>query len=218
SLWAGSKVHRTLWLLLASAGVRVQTAADVALHVHAPIDDWAGVLRRFVENTDASVLAMYAEDKLHARVTDGEKFDVFLPGELWRRSFVRDRLDVENAVRIARRILSDASVVVAPSDAPRLTAAVVSIPDIERWAEAIAAMPAASPLPTRIALVPSEAHAHALRAELARRVPCALAGTRFLTAAAAARAVLDGAGVSYAAGEEQRRQLRLRKLFRARPS
>lgn len=218
SLWAGSKMHRALSLLFASAGLRIEAIADVALHVHAPIDNWSGVLRRFVENPDASTLAAYAEDKLHARVIDGEKFDVFVPGELWRRSFVRDRLDVESAVRVARRILSEAALLSRSNEPPRLAATVVSIPDVERWADAIAAMPAPSPLPARIVLVPSEAHAHALRSELATRAPRALAGTRFFTAAAAARAVLDAAGTAYSLGEEQRRPLRLRKLFRSQPS
>ncbi|MEO7734926.1 MAG: PD-(D/E)XK nuclease family protein, partial [Kofleriaceae bacterium] len=92
---------------------------------------------------------------------------------------------------------------------------VVSIPTIARWANEIAALDAPGPLPRRIALVPSEAHAHALRVELVARAPHALVGTRFFTAAAAARAVLDSAGVVYRIGEEGRRPLRLRARFRA---
>jgi PD-(D/E)XK nuclease superfamily len=92
---------------------------------------------------------------------------------------------------------------------------VVSIPSLARWADEIAGLDAAGPLPRRIALVPSEAHAHALRVELVARAPRALVGTQFFTAAAAARAVLDSAGVAYRIGEEARRPLRLRKRFRA---
>ena len=95
---------------------------------------------------------------------------------------------------------------------------IVSIPSIARWADAVIALDARGSLPTRIVLVPSEAQAHALRVELVVRGPQALAGTRFFTAAAAARAVLDGAGSAYRIGEEARRRLRLRKLFRARPA
>ena len=94
---------------------------------------------------------------------------------------------------------------------------IISISSIVRWADAVIALDARGPLPIRTVLVPSEAHAHALRVELVVRGPQALAGTRFFTAAAAARAVLDSAGVRYRIGEEARRPLRLRKLFRARP-
>lgn len=94
---------------------------------------------------------------------------------------------------------------------------IVSISSIARWADAVLALDARGPLPARVVLVPSEGHAHALRVELVARGPQALAGTRFFTAAAAARAVLDSAGVAYRIGEEVRRPLRLRKLFRARP-
>ena len=93
----------------------------------------------------------------------------------------------------------------------------ISISSIARWADAVIALDARGPLPTRVVLVPSEAHAHSLRVELVARGPQALAGTRFFTAAAAARAVLDSAGVAYRIGEEARRPLRLRKLFRTRP-
>jgi hypothetical protein len=95
---------------------------------------------------------------------------------------------------------------------------IVSIANIACWAEAVIALEARGPLPTRIVLVPSEAHAHALRVELVAHGPQALAGTRFFTAAAAARAVLDSAGVAYRIGEEARRPLRLRKVFRGRPA
>jgi hypothetical protein len=93
----------------------------------------------------------------------------------------------------------------------------MSMSGIARWAEAVIALDARGPLSTRIVLVPSEAHAHALRVELVARAPQVLAGTRFFTAAAAARAVLDSAGIAYRIGEEVRRPLRLRTLFHARP-
>ncbi len=96
-----------------------------------------------------------------------------------------------------------------------MSATIVSIADLGGWADAVVALDARGPLPTRLVLVPSEAHAHALRIELVTRAPYALAGTRFLTAAAAARAVLESAGIPYQIGEEARRALRLRKLFRA---
>jgi PD-(D/E)XK nuclease superfamily protein len=95
---------------------------------------------------------------------------------------------------------------------------VVSISGIARWADAVIALDARGALPARVVLVPSEAHAHALRVELVTRGPRALAGTWFFTIAAAARAVLDNVGIAYRIGEEVRRPLRLRKVFRARPA
>lgn len=91
---------------------------------------------------------------------------------------------------------------------------VATIPDLRSWADAVIASPTARPFPSRVVLVPGEPHAHALRRELVHRAPDALIGTRFLTAPAAARAVLDAAGVPYRVNEEERRRLRMRKLFR----
>jgi len=83
------------------------------------------------------------------------------------------------------------------------------------WADAIAALPAAGPLPSRTVLVPSERHAHALRRTLSRtgRAP-ALAGTRFLGPLTAAMEVLGTAGVPFTPGEDALRPARLLALFR----
>jgi len=93
-------------------------------------------------------------------------------------------------------------------------AGVATIPNLGAWAEAIVDLPVSQPLPSRLILVPDEDHAHALRVELVQRAPHALLGTRFLTAAAAARMVLASASITYRVGEEERRRLRLRRLFR----
>lgn len=82
-------------------------------------------------------------------------------------------------------------------------------------ARAVAALPAEGPLPQRTVLVGSERHAHALRRELARRGDGpVLAGTRLVSPAVAAAAVLEAAGVRYAGGEEALRPARLLGLFR----
>jgi hypothetical protein len=94
----------------------------------------------------------------------------------------------------------------------------VAILDPARWADEIAALDAGGPLPRRLALVPSEPHAHALRVELLARAPGALVGTQFLTATAAAAAVLDHVGAAYRLGEEVRRPLRIRAFLRGSPS
>lgn len=94
---------------------------------------------------------------------------------------------------------------------------VVSIADLRMWADAIVALGAVDELPERTVLVPSESHAHALRRELVGRAPHALIGTRFFTAPAAARGVLEHAGVDHQTGEEVRRSLRVRAVIRSRP-
>lgn len=91
----------------------------------------------------------------------------------------------------------------------------VALPDLRRWSNEIVSLETNDVLPARVVLVPSEAHAHALRVELAGRAPRALAGTHFFTAAAAARTVLEASGVPHSLGEEVRRPLRLRELFRS---
>lgn len=95
-----------------------------------------------------------------------------------------------------------------PPDSP-----VIAISDLRSWADAVISLEPTGPLPTRVVLVPSEAHAHALRVEFASRAPRALMGTRFLTLPAAARWVLDHAGVVCHGGEDERRPLRVRKVL-----
>jgi len=118
-------------------------------------------------------------------------------------------------VVLNKALVREATQLLTTSRSPSVVAAVVPIPDLAHWADAVIALDTQMPLPERLVLVPSEAHAHALRVALVARAPHALAGTRFLTAAAVARAVLESAGVVYQIGEEARRPLRLRKLFRA---
>ena len=82
------------------------------------------------------------------------------------------------------------------------------------WAAAVAALPAAGPLPVRSVLVPSERHAHALRRSLLRTARAgALAGTRFVGPTTLAREVLAGAGREWTAGEVALRPTRLLALF-----
>ena len=82
------------------------------------------------------------------------------------------------------------------------------------WAEAVAALPAAGPLPLRTALVPSERHAHVLRRALLRsgRRP-SLAGTRLVGPLTLAREILAEAGRDLRPGEEALRPARLLALF-----
>jgi hypothetical protein len=92
---------------------------------------------------------------------------------------------------------------------------VVVIDSLASWADAIAALPAAMPLPSRTVLVPSERHAHALRRALVDSGrDAALGGTRFLGPLTAAIEVLRTAGVPFQPGEDALRPARLLALFR----
>jgi ATP-dependent helicase/nuclease subunit B len=91
----------------------------------------------------------------------------------------------------------------------------VAIDTLASWASAVAALPAGGPLPSRTVLVPSEAHAHALRRVLVSTGRgAALAGTRFAGPLAVAIEVLEVAGVPFAPAEDSLRPARLLSLFR----
>jgi hypothetical protein len=82
-------------------------------------------------------------------------------------------------------------------------------------AGAIAALPAAGPLPSRTVLIRGEAMAHSVRRDMLRAGHAGgLAGTRFLSPPAAAAAVLEAAGIEVTPGEEALRRARLLALFR----
>ncbi len=81
-------------------------------------------------------------------------------------------------------------------------------------AAAVAALPAAGPLPARTVLVPSERHAHALRRAMVRSGHgAALAGTRFIGPVNAAGEVLRAGGVPFSPDEDRLRPARLVALF-----
>ncbi|HEY4238642.1 MAG TPA: DEAD/DEAH box helicase [Kofleriaceae bacterium] len=211
-IWRGTRVFRTLYLVLASAGIVVEPREDVALVIGSPPAAWRAVLRAFGERPDGLALARFAERMWQARIFDGDKLDAFVPPALWCARYARERLDIDGATRFALQLL-DEPPPPPPSAGP--ACAVIPAPTLSAWAAAIASLDADGPFPLRTAIVPTEAHAHALRRELAAIAPAALAGTRFLTAAAAARAVLDHAEVRYRLNEEARRPLRVRGVLRA---
>src|SRR5580692_92596 len=101
------------------------------------------------------------------------------------------------------------------ADSRSMPAVAISwVRDTRTWASAVADLPTAGPLPARIVLVSSERVAHSLRRELLRMGRSeVLPGTLFLSAVAAAQAVLREAGLSFRLGEEDLRPVRLARLF-----
>ncbi len=76
--------------------------------------------------------------------------------------------------------------------------------------------PSAASLPSRTILVPTEAHAHALRRVITALAPRALLGTRFARPEALALELLQREGVDFTPGEEAHRATRLLALFHER--
>ena len=105
-LWAGSKIQRTLFLVLREADLHV-TDEDVGLEVTGEAAALMRALQTFVDKgADGGALGRRADDELNARIVGAEKFDEFVPDSLWRNAFVADRLDIPGARALARKLLS----------------------------------------------------------------------------------------------------------------
>lgn len=50
-------------------------------------------------------MAERADHELGARLVEGQKYDEYLPDEIWLEEYARERLDVAGAVEAARRSL-----------------------------------------------------------------------------------------------------------------
>ena len=104
-LWAGKRVCRTLHLALRLRSVEVYDM-DVGLDVVAPPYATLEALRAFSLVPDAPVeLAAVAESELGARIVEGEKYDEYLPDDVWYEWYGRERLDVAGAVRAATEVV-----------------------------------------------------------------------------------------------------------------
>jgi ATP-dependent Lhr-like helicase len=210
-LWAGSRVQRTLCLVFAKAKVPYDPKDPAGIELNCEPEKWAHALRDFIDKPDATALAAFADEKMHARVLDGEKFDPYVPRALWAAAYGREQLDVQAAVVKAKRILSELQrtqqKASPPSNSVERAFPVASLFD---WARAIAAAPTTGQV-SRTILVPSENVAHALRRRLAESNPEVLNGTRFVTAVTAATDVLHGAGVGFDRDESVLRPLRVER-------
>lgn len=102
-LWAGSRIARTLFLYLRERDVEVANW-DVGLELKADPSRLHLLLREFI-GRDPMRLAARAITELGARLGEGEKYDEFLPEDIWAASYVRERLDVEGAAAVAIKVL-----------------------------------------------------------------------------------------------------------------
>jgi hypothetical protein len=104
-VWQGSRITRTILLVLAGAGLKVRDE-EVGLDVEGSLEAVRSALMSFLSNPDGERLASVAEESLHARLLGGDKFDRYLPPELWRRAFVAERLDVPGALAFIREVMA----------------------------------------------------------------------------------------------------------------
>ncbi len=103
-LWAGTRVCRTLHLCLQQQGVTSEDF-DIGLQVQCPPKTLRATLRRLVDSPpDPLALARLADEKLGARLA-GEKYDEFLPLEVWQRAYSTEHLDLRGAVATAEAVL-----------------------------------------------------------------------------------------------------------------
>jgi hypothetical protein len=99
-VFGGSRVQQTLSIVLAASGLRYSDEG-VGFDVECDPAEFRSVLRSFAESPNEARLAAFADEKMRLRELGREKFERYLPPELWRVAFVRDELDVAEAVNVA---------------------------------------------------------------------------------------------------------------------
>jgi len=230
--WRGDRILDTIQVMLQQRRVTVQRDG-LALTAHGMDGkDLLTAIRGVVSAgiPDARALAATVKNRR------SEKYDVLLTDELMALEYASRHLDARGAWGTLKDIvdraaemrpLSHPDVVLrtdpmastdsdapAVADSPRPPICILWC--LRDWADALASLPADTPLPCRTGLVPRERVAHALRRRLLRDERAAvLAGTRFITPVGAAIEVLRSAGIEFAPGEESLRRARLLALFRA---
>ncbi|WP_394827335.1 DEAD/DEAH box helicase [Pendulispora albinea] len=104
-LFGGTRVHKTLYLVLARAGIDVDVY-DIGLEARGATENIVDTLRAFANAPDPEGLAAFADEKLEQRRFGREKFEPFLPPSLWRAVFVREELDIPSVVVMVQGITS----------------------------------------------------------------------------------------------------------------
>lgn len=104
-LWAGKRITRTVHLALRIRNLEAYDL-DVGIDVAASPSEAMDRLVQFADSpNEAMGLAEFAESELGARVLEGQKYDDYLPDDVWRAAYGRERLDVEGALRVARQTI-----------------------------------------------------------------------------------------------------------------
>jgi ATP-dependent Lhr-like helicase len=106
-LWAGSKIQRTLLLALRQLGLKV-TDEEVGLDARASGAETHAALQQIATRPpDGIQLARHAQKELQARIGGGEKFDEYVPEDLWVSAFASDRMDINGMVACVQTLISE---------------------------------------------------------------------------------------------------------------
>lgn len=99
-VWRGSRVQQTLTIAFAAAGIRYADEG-VGFDVEATPADLHEFLRTLARRPNPAALGTFADERMRLRELGNEKFEPYLPSELWRRAFVREKLDIDRTVEAA---------------------------------------------------------------------------------------------------------------------
>lgn len=104
-VWGGSRVQQTLTIAFAAAGFRYSDEG-VGFDVEATPAELRKFLNALTRNPNPSALAAFADERMRLRELGHEKFEPFLPSDLWRHAFIEEQLAIDRAVEIAAELAS----------------------------------------------------------------------------------------------------------------
>jgi ATP-dependent Lhr-like helicase len=102
-VWGGSRIQQTLAIAFAAAGI-TRTDEDVGFDVEATPKEVQQFLRQVARDPNTTALGAFADERMRLRELGREKFEPFMPSELWRRAFVREQLDIDGTVEVAAKL------------------------------------------------------------------------------------------------------------------
>jgi len=105
-VWGGSRIQQTLAMAFAAGSIRFDNEG-VGFDVDAKPAQLREFLEAFAHDPKPAALGAFADEQMRLRELGREKFEPFVPSELWRRAFVREQLDIDGAVRIATKFAAD---------------------------------------------------------------------------------------------------------------
>lgn len=105
-VWGGSRVQQTLKIALRGAELEAHDQ-KVGFDVKAEPSKVRQFLEAFANAPDPAQLSAIADEVMSWRATGGQKYDHYVPTELWRDAFARDELDVKGAAEVAAKLAKD---------------------------------------------------------------------------------------------------------------
>jgi len=119
-VWKGTRAQQTLAIALSIAGLPYRDE-EVGFDVEGDSTDLRDLLRVVARGPNEAALAAFADEKMRLRELGREKFEPYLPSDLWRDAFVREQLDVAGAAAAAADL---ADSLVTPLSKPSIPRAV----------------------------------------------------------------------------------------------